>query len=313
MVGTLSPGTPAVPRAGAYALAPWATDGEIAGQIAHDIQSNIHYDMPVEVFRYILGPAMKYSSGLWDAEHPTLEAAQAANLAQVVESLGLTAESHVLDVGCGWGAFALFAAQRTGCRVTGIGLAPRPVAHAAAQARALEVDHLTTFRECHVLALPDPPGTFSHVVFFETFEHMRLKRETLAACRRVLRAPGTLYLQVIGAKSPSYREQMLAAPGVEHIYATYGDVGDPVPLSTVIAAIEENEFEVRAVRSISEHYPATLNAWAQNTRRHRAAIDALTAPGRAAALRKYFLLGLFGYTRRLGVNHQVWARLHPPG
>lgn len=114
MVGTISPTAPAVPRAGVYNLAPWATEEEIAGQIAHDIQSNIHYDMPVEVFRYILGPSMKYSSGLWDAAHPTLEAAQEANLAQVVASLGLTPESHVLDVGCGWGAFALYAAQRVG-------------------------------------------------------------------------------------------------------------------------------------------------------------------------------------------------------
>jgi cyclopropane-fatty-acyl-phospholipid synthase len=313
MVHTVSLPAPAVPRAGAYSLAPWAGADEIAGQIAHDTQSNIHYDMPVEVFRYILGPSMKYSSGLWDAEHTTLEAAQEANLRQVVESLALTPESHVLDVGCGWGAFALYAARQTGCRVTGIGLAPRPIAYAAAQAQAAGLDRLTTFRECHVLALPDPPDTFTHVVFFETFEHMRLKRETLAACRRVLRAPGTLYMQVIGVKSPSYREQMLSRPGTEHVYATYGDVGDPVPLSTVIAAVEENDFEVREVRSISAHYPATLNGWAQNTRRHHAAIDALTEPGRAASLRKYFLLGFYAYTHRLGVNHQIWARLLPAG
>ncbi len=288
-----------------------ATDGEIARQIAHDLQSNVHYDMPSEVFRYILGPTMKYSSGLWDAAHPTLDTAQEANLQQVVASLGLTPDAHVLDVGYGWGAFGLYAAGQTGCRVTGLALAPHQPAFAAARADAAGVGGLIDFRLGHVLALPDPPGTFSHVVFFETLEHMRLKRETLARCRGVLRPGGTIYLQVIGVKNAAYREQALTTAGTAHIYETYGAVGDPAPLSTVIAALEDNNFEVQRVQSITAHYPSTLRAWADNTHRYRQEIDALTEPGRAAALRKYFMLGLLGYVRGVGVNHQIWATLRP--
>src|SRR4051794_33155504 len=165
MTDTMARPVELVPRASSWAPAAWAGEEEIAAQIAHDIQSNLHYDMPVEVFQYMIGPAMKYSSGLWDTPETTLEAAQEANLSQVTDSLGLTPDSHVLDVGCGWGAFPVFAAQRTGCRVTGIGLASRPLAHARAWAEQAGVAHLTDFRECHILALPDPPGTFSHIVF----------------------------------------------------------------------------------------------------------------------------------------------------
>lgn len=289
------------------ALSPWATQEEIARQVEHDIQSNYHYDMPVEVWQHIIGPSMKYSSGVWDDRHTTLEEAQEANLAQVVDSLKLTPSSHVLDVGAGWGAFTIFAAKRTGCRVTGIGLAPRAVEYALEWARREGVDHLVEVRVNHVLDLPEPPATFSHVVFLETFEHMRLKRETIAACKRTMKADATLYMQVIGVKSPSYREKALTTAGTEHIYKNYGDVGDPVPLSTVMVALEENDFEVQDVHSITADYPATLMAWAQNTRKHSKEIDAMTEPGRSEELRKYFMLGWLGYSRRLGVNHQIWA------
>jgi cyclopropane-fatty-acyl-phospholipid synthase len=288
-------------------LPAWASDEEIAHQIAHDMQSNVHYDMPPEVFGYILGSTMKYSSGLWDAEHRTLDTAQAACLQTVTASLALTPDAHVLDVGSGWGAFALYAARQTGCRVTGLMLAPQQQEFTQERARAAGVADRVEFRLGHILALPDPPGTFSHAVFFETLEHMRLKRETLARCRGALRPGGTLYIQVIGVKNAAYREKMLTTAGTAHIYETYGDVGDPAPLSTVIAALEDNDFEVQRVQSITAHYIPTLRAWADNTHRHRAAIDALTEPGRAAALRKYFMLGLLGYSRGVGINHQIWA------
>jgi cyclopropane-fatty-acyl-phospholipid synthase len=289
----------------------WATAEEIARQIDHDLRSNVHYDMPIEVFGYILGPSMKYSCGLWDADHPTLETAQAANLQQVVASLGLTPDSHVLDVGYGWGAFALYAARQTGCRVTGLSLAPHQQAYVQERARAEGVADRVDFRIGHILALPDPPGTFSHMVFFETLEHMRLKRETLARCRGALRPDGMIYIQVIGVKNAAYREQMLTTAGTAHIYETYGDVGDPAPLSTVITALEDNEFEIERVHSMTPHYLSTLRAWADNTHTHRAAIDALTEPGRAAALRKYFMLGWFGYRQGVGVLHQIWATPRP--
>jgi cyclopropane-fatty-acyl-phospholipid synthase len=313
MTDTISAHVPHAGQPDSGPLLPWATEDEIARQIRHDLQSNYHYDMPVEVWQYIIGPSMKYSCGLWDAQHATLEAAQEANLIQVVESLNLTPESHVLDVGAGWGAFTIFASKRTGCRVTGIGLAPRAVEYAREWARRERVDHLVDVRVNHVLALPESPGTFSHVVFLETFEHMRLKRETIAGCRRTMKVGGTLYMQVIGVKNPSYHQKALGSPGTEHIYKNYGDVGDPVPLSTVVAALEENNFEVMDLHSITAQYPATLRAWAENTRTHSKVIDELTEPGRSEELRKYFMLGWLGYSQGVGVNHQIWAHLHPEG
>jgi cyclopropane-fatty-acyl-phospholipid synthase len=252
---------------------------------------------------------MKYSSGLWDAAHRTLEAAQEACLQSVITSQNLNPDSHMLDVGYGWGAVALYAAAQTGCHVTGLALAPQQQAFCRDRAQAAGLADRVDFRLGHILALPDPPGTFSHVVFFETLEHMRLKRETLARCRGALRPGGTVYLQVIGVKNAAYREQALTTAGTAHIYATYVEVGYPAPLSPVIAALEDNAFELQRVQSITAHYIPTLRAWADNTHRHRVAIDALTESGRAAALRRYFMLGLLGYIRGVGVNHQIWATL----
>lgn len=118
---TVARPTPPAPRAESWTLAPRASQDEITRQIEHDLQSNYHYDMPIELWQYIMGPAMKYSCGLWDAEHNTLASAQDAHLAAVVESLRLTPDSHVLDVGAGWGPFSGYAAKHSGCRVDGHG------------------------------------------------------------------------------------------------------------------------------------------------------------------------------------------------
>ncbi len=288
-----------------------APNDEIGQQIHHDIQSNFHYDMPVEVFQYILGPSMKYSSGLWDDPHLTLDSAQEANLSQIVDSLGLTSASHVLDAGCGWGAFAIFVAKQVGCRVVGITLAPKQVEFARAWARAEGVDHLIDFRVSHVLMLSEPPNTFTHIVFLESIEHMRLKHDTVAHCRRMLCSEGMFYMQVIGLKSSSYRDKALTTAGNEYISQIYGGVGDPVPVSMMLAALEESDCEVMKVRSITTHYSPTLKAWIKNTRHHSAKIDALTRPGRAEAIRKYFMLSLIAYRKHFAVNHQIWARAFP--
>ncbi len=92
-----------------------------------------HYDVSNEFFGLFLGPSMTYSCAYWRGGAATLEEAQEAKLELVCTKLALQEGERVLDVGCGWGSFALHAAARHGAHVTGITLSEPQ----AARARAL--------------------------------------------------------------------------------------------------------------------------------------------------------------------------------
>ncbi len=80
-----------------------------------------HYDLGNDLYRLFLDDSMTYSCALWQ-EGDTLEQAQARKLRTICEKLRLSPGDHVLEIGCGWGSFALMAADEYGARVTGVTL-----------------------------------------------------------------------------------------------------------------------------------------------------------------------------------------------
>lgn len=102
----------------------WLQENTIT-QSAKNIQA--HYDLGNDMFKLFLDKSMTYSSALFDAEKPVtdvdfveLEKAQYRKIDRLIDQLELKAEDHVLEIGCGWGAAAIRAVQRTGCKWTGI-------------------------------------------------------------------------------------------------------------------------------------------------------------------------------------------------
>jgi len=89
-----------------------------------------HYDVGNEFYELVLGPSMVYSCALWETPDTTLEQAQRAKLDLVCRKLGLREGQRLLDVGCGWGAMALHAAEHYGVRATGITLSVEQAAFA---------------------------------------------------------------------------------------------------------------------------------------------------------------------------------------
>ncbi len=83
-----------------------------------------HYDLGNELFELMLDPTMTYSCAYWERPGMTLEEAQRAKIRHICEKLGLGPDDHVLEIGCGWGGFAIQAAADYGCRVTGLTLSP---------------------------------------------------------------------------------------------------------------------------------------------------------------------------------------------
>ncbi len=155
-----------------------------------------HYDLSNEFFALFLDRGLTYSSAFYAPQANTLEMAQAEKYRRLAEKMGLRAGHQVLEIGCGWGGFALYAAGSLGCRVHGITLsrkqleiASQRVAHAHLQ------DQVTLeYRDYR-----DVQGQYDAIVSIEMLEAVGFEYlpAYFAQCHRLLKPTGVLGLQVI--------------------------------------------------------------------------------------------------------------------
>ena len=95
-----------------------------------------HYDLGNDLYRLFLDESMTYSCAVWERPGETLEQAQQNKLRRICDKLQLGPADHVLEIGCGWGGFAVHAAATTGCRVTGVTISQEQHAYAVERVRA---------------------------------------------------------------------------------------------------------------------------------------------------------------------------------
>src|SRR5215218_7484247 len=116
-----------------------------------------HYDLPAEFFALFLDTSMTYSCGLFSRGASTLEEAQEAKLELVCQKLGLQPGDRVLDVGCGWGSFAIHAATRHDVEVLGITLSPPQAERARERVAELGLAERIEIRVADYRALDEGP------------------------------------------------------------------------------------------------------------------------------------------------------------
>ncbi|MFO1394305.1 MAG: cyclopropane fatty acyl phospholipid synthase [Steroidobacteraceae bacterium] len=157
-----------------------------------------HYDLTDRAYRCMTDSWHTLSCGYW-REARDLQSAQEAKLDLVCRKLGIREGDHVLDVGCGMGSFARYAATHYGCRVTGINVSKRQVEIATELARGLPVE----FVLCDYRDLPSRfgPGHFDHAASMGMFEHVGHRNIPLymKAVRSVLSDDGLFLLHTVGS------------------------------------------------------------------------------------------------------------------
>jgi cyclopropane-fatty-acyl-phospholipid synthase len=154
-----------------------------------------HYDLGNDLFRAMLDKRMAYSCAYWDAA-ADLDQAQEAKLDLICRKVGLRAGMRVLDIGCGWGSFAKFAAEKYGVTVVGITLSQNQVELGRDLCAGLPVElRLKDYREVR-------GEKFDAVVSIGMFEHVGCKnyRTFARVVRRCLKDDGLLLLHTIGRK-----------------------------------------------------------------------------------------------------------------
>ena len=156
-----------------------------------------HYDLGNAFYRSWLDETMTYSAALFEADPDrTLEQAQIAKYERILRRLGVRADNHILEIGCGWGGFAEYAARTRGCRVHGITLSAAQLEFARQRIVESGVQHLVEFS---LTDYRDVQGSFDYVVSIEMFEAVgeRFWPVYFSVVRERLKQGGSALVQTI--------------------------------------------------------------------------------------------------------------------
>jgi len=240
-----------------------------------------HYDVGNEFFALFLDESMTYSCAIFSRGATTLAEAQDAKRDLVCAKLDLTPADRVLDVGCGWGAFAIHAAQRYGSRVVGITVSPEQ----AKEARQRVADAgLSDLIEIRVTDYRDISGErFDAISSIGMVEHVGNERIDLYARQLagLLQPGGRLLNHGIARLRHSDPD-----PGSFNNRYVFPD-GETLQLSRVQLALERAGFETLHVEGFAPDYAETLRHWYENLDRDLATAERLAGPERLRVWRLY--------------------------
>jgi len=213
-----------------------------------------HYDLGNDLFEAMLDRRMNYSCAYWQYARD-LERAQEDKLELTCRKLMLDPGMRVLDIGCGWGGFAIYAAEHYGARVTGITVSREQVEWARERIGKLPV-------RIELMDYRDVRETFDRIVSIGMFEHVGISRYRMFmnVVARCLEPGGLFLLHTIGCN----RSVTSLDPWYEkHIFPN-----SMLPSARQIAAATEGLFVLEDWHSFGSHYDPTLMAWHRNFTQH---------------------------------------------
>ena len=265
-----------------------------------------HYDVSNEFFELMLGESMTYSCALWSRGASTLEEAQEAKLELVCEKLALEPGQRVLDVGCGWGSFAIHAASRHGVHVVGITLSEPQAEGARRRAADAGVGERVEIRVADYRELADAP--FDSVASIGMVEHVGAAQIDVYAeqVARMVKPGGRVLNHGISRLRHGDPE---AGPFSERY--VFPDAA-PLHLSRIQFALERAGLVTAHVEELEGDYATTLEHWARNVDEHADEALRLLGPERMRVWRLYLRAARNGFRSGFTSVYQVRCRKPAP-
>ena len=212
-----------------------------------------HYDLGNDFFQAMLDPAMQYSCAYF-RDTDDLAVAQRQKMDLICRKLGLAAGMRLLDIGCGWGGLAKYAAENYGCAVVGITISEQQQRFAEVFCRGLPIEiRLQDYR--------DVKESFDRIVSVGMLEHVGFKnyRRYMESAFRCLKDEGLFLCQVIGdIASQARRDPWIARYIFPH---------SMLPSAARVTRAAEKLFVLEDVHNFGAFYDRTLMAWETNVRR----------------------------------------------
>lgn len=290
-------------------------------QLAHRANEQ-HYEVPSEFFSLVLGPRRKYSSCWWPESVHELATAEESMLALTAERAGLVDGQRILDLGCGWGSFTLWAAEHfPNSPITALSNShgQRAFIEAEAKRRGLPNVRVHTADIADVCSGRVPVladgELVDRVVSIEMLEHVRNHRAVFAWLARHLGEGGEVFVHVFSNRTTGWR---FDADGDDWV-GRWFFAGGTMPSDDLLLHEQHDLVLLDHWRLSGEHYERTLNAWLQQMDSQRAAVRRVLAGVYGTEVdrwiqrwRMFFMVSaeLWGYDggREFLVSHYRFAR-----
>ena len=239
---------------------------QLAGMVPHNDRDgsrrNIaaHYDLGNQLFSLFLDPTMMYSCALFESPDVTLEQAQLAKLERICQQLRLGPDDHLLEIGSGWGAMAVHAASRYGCRVTTTTISREQHDLARERVRQAGVEDLVTVL---LTDYRDLEGRYSKLVSIEMIEAVGWQYfgTYFERCSALLEPDGLMLLQAITIDDRAYEVEKASKSFINSSIFP----GGCLPSLEVIHRCVARHTDMRTVglEDITSHYAETIRRWRQ--------------------------------------------------
>lgn len=268
-----------------------------------------HYDLGNDFFALFLDPTMMYSSAIFEHPKMTLEEAQRARLERICRKLDLKPMDHLLEIGTGWGAMAIHAAQHYGCRVTTTTISRRQYELAKERIEAAGLaERITLLLEDY----RELEGHYDKLVSIEMIEAVgdEYYDTYFRQCGRLLKEDGLMLLQAITITDQRYEQARRSVDFIQR----YIFPGSTIPAVTAMldAITRESDLRLVHLEDIGPHYAATLRKWREQFFGNIEAVRALGYPESFIRMWEFYLCYCEGgfEERALGDVQMLLAKPH---
>ena len=266
-----------------------------------------HYDLSNDLFALFLDETMAYSCAIFENEAETLVQAQLHKFQALAERLRLGPSDHLLEIGCGWGGFAMYAAQTYGCRVTGVTISREQYELARERVTAAGLADCVEIQLCDYR---DVVGTYSKIVSIEMLEAVgqHYWREYFRVLDRLLEPGGLVALQTIAVADHEFQHAASHASWVQKYIFPGGMLPSLLELCRAMSA--DTKLSVIELEDIGPHYAPTLRLWREAFMSQLPAVRALGFGDRYIRMWEFYLAASEARfrTRTMSDFHLVLAR-----
>jgi cyclopropane-fatty-acyl-phospholipid synthase len=259
-----------------------------------------HYDLGNKFYELMLDESMLYSCAYFRSSRDSLHAAQQHKLEQICRKLQIAPGDRILEIGCGWGALAVYAAQRYGAHITAATISAAQYEYASALLAQTEV------RPGFVkLVLEDYrklAGRFDKIVSIEMFEAVGFAHydRFFSACDRLLTPDGTMLLQTITLPEQEVRAYRRRTDWIQTYIFPGSELASVSEISRSLARC--SKLALTHIESLGMHYAQTLAAWHERFRQNIASVHQLGFDERFVRMWDFYLAWCEGAFRERYVN-----------
>ena len=262
----------------AATLRPRGLLARAVGKLIHTRESDAaairyHYDVSNAFYQAWLDPAMLYSCAYFENGNEDLATAQRKKIDHILAKISLRPGHRLLDIGCGWGALAIRAAEKYGVHVLGVTLSKNQFELARERVKEAGLQKLVEIR---LQDYRDVGGTFDRITSVGMFEHVGVRHlpAYFARINKLLSADGIAMNH--GITTTDTGERGTPYGGGRFINRYVFPQGELAHLGTVVRCMQEGGLEVRDVENLRRHYARTCALWTDNFEANASRIKGLT-------------------------------------